>query len=454
MYVDIQGSLDCPIINDTDCSKLSSKELKDIIWKHSPHNYHQVSDWIVVGWGEDGKLKMQRTLPDGTEESAEVDDCQSMYAACSFGNGEIYKQILKDIGMTDAWHTFPPAIPRALDHRWYAYALLAGTALTGLPVMLMKSGGAEAVETGRNTAVKFYHLQRGITQPLEKGPYFIFARGGFHGRTVLSRSINSSISSQAGFWPLVPNTVPVEFGNIEELRQVLSVLSALDDLVAGVIIEPIQGEAGVIIPPKGYLKAVSDLCKRFGVPLILDEIQTGFGRTGCDFVYEKEGFMPDILILGKALGSGVAPVSAVFGRKDIMESIAEGTEGATFSGTPFQSKLLVAAVRALSNNHLSTESARKGAHMLSLFKKLQEKYPHIIVDVRGEGLFIAVETTLDGQKVSQALLDLPENKVWAKETGKHNRVIRISPHLTMREERIPVIIKSFEKALLSVAQKR
>ncbi len=455
MRVEISGLPFHPVVNKVNFSRLSAAEHKQIIHMLSPHNYHQIRNWMVVEHGNDGRLRIQKTLPNGREQTRDVWDCQAMYSACNFGNGPVFEDIVEWCGMDFQWATIEtPAVPRAFDHRFLAPALTALKTLTGIDGMfIMKSGGTEIVETGMNTLLKFFFKKHG-GDPGHK-PIIITPTSNFHGRTRGSRFVSTSLLAQEGFylWSDAVSVLHVPFGDADAIEQILS---EHQTRVAFVLLEPIQGEAGVIIPPEDYLKRVSDSCKKYDVPLMLDEIQTGFGRTGTDFVYERYGVIPDMLCLGKALGAGIMPVSALAGRRDIMETIEQGSEGATWSGAPFQCVALMAAIKALSDYELSAQSERKGILLLDGLKELQKKHPSLITAVRGKGLFVAIETPFEGEKVSQALLDTPESEidigVWAKETGKNNRTIRISPYLTIPEEAIPEIVNTIEKTLLSLAE--
>ncbi|MDP3725578.1 MAG: aminotransferase class III-fold pyridoxal phosphate-dependent enzyme, partial [bacterium] len=316
---------------------------------------------------------------------------------------------------------------------------------TGMDMVIMKSGGVEAVETACNIASQFWHTKNKSEVKSGK-PYFVAPHGCFHGRTRFARSLSSSISSRIGFEPLVSNIIHVPYGDTETLR---GVLASLRNLVAGFIVEPIQGEAGVIIPPEGYLKRVAELCKEFDVLLILDEIQTGFGRTGSDWVFERECVKPDLLCGGKADGGGIVPVSFIAGQKGVMSVMQPGTEGATWSGTPIQCIALMAAIKELSDNNLSKQSKEKGGYFLALLKDLARKYPDIVTEIRGMGLFVGVDTIYDGTKLSHALL---EEGLWAKETGENGGTLRLSPPLIIPKDELARAVSIFERALLRLKQ--
>lgn len=425
-------------IGDVDFGQLGPEDHKHIISEKAPHNYHQIPGWIVIGMGsEDCTLR----LIGGTYsrvEVREVLDFQAMYSVHNFGYGEIFNRIRADV--ISYLESGFPAIPRAMDHIFHAGALEAITQFTGMDCVLMKSGGAEAVETACNIASRF----RRMLNP--KGGIFIAAKGNFHGRTRLARSLSDSPSSRDGFEPLLPNVHHVTFGNIFDLE---ASLTQFENHVIAVILEPIQGEGGVFVPPPNYILRAAELCKKHRTLLILDEIQTGFGRTGVDWVYERYGILPDLLCGGKAAGSGIVPVSFVAGKEDVMACLEPGTEGATWSATPIQCIAVTSAIRELGNYKLSSLSAQSGDFLFSLLSDVRGRHPELITDIRGEGLFMGVDTVFEGMLVSERLL---EEGVWAKETGKSGKTIRFSPPLTVTRGQLREGVDAFERTLKKLEQ--
>lgn len=428
MKVKIEGPLSAPIIDGIDFGAMSTEEHKKNIFKDSPHNYSQIPGWMVKEVGdEDCTLVLTRTV-NGKEEVQSVLDFQTMYSVYNLGYGKHGKRIRDEV----IKHLMSglPAIPRAMDHPLHAPALKAIRGFTGLDEVLMKSGGVETVETACNIASYF-----------SGRPWFISAKECFHGRSRFARSLSSSPSARNGFEPLFENVRHIPFGDIESLRQALVLLNGM---VAAVILEPIQGEGGVNVPPDGYFKAVRELCDEYEILLILDEIQTGFGRTGTDWAFEHEGIKPDLLCGGKAAGGGIFPVSFVAGTKEVMSVIKPGKEGATWSATPVQCIAVMAAIRELSDNNFSERSKEKGALLMRLLKKTARKHPKFIKDIRGRGLFIGVETIFDGGKLSKRLLG---EGVWAKETGEDGLTLRFSPPLTITDDQIHEAVLAFDRTL-------
>ncbi|MBI2109372.1 MAG: aspartate aminotransferase family protein [Parcubacteria group bacterium] len=444
MFVDIKGLPDNPTIDGIDFSKLSAEDHKKMVAKHAPHNYYQIPGWVVIGRGQnDWTLRIKRTK-EGKEEEKRVLDFQTMYSTLNAGilNERVKKTVIEFL---EKGHT--PAIPRAIDHLFHAPALEAIRKLTGMDMILMKSGGAETVETACSIAFQYWKHknQKESRDTEEMFPYIISAKNNFHGRTRMSRSLSTSDSSRKNIGPLIANVIHVPFNDTAAITEAIE---HNEGEVAAVILEPIQGEGGVRVPDGTYLKEVESLCHKNNVLFILDEIQTGFGRAGADFAFEYYKVKPDLLCAGKAAGGGIVPVSFVAGKKEVMSVIKPGTEGATWSATPIQCLAVMLAIKELSDNKLSEQSAEKGAYALALLKKLQEKYPDVITDIRGKGLFIGVDTIYDGKKLSAALL---EEGLWAKETGEDGKTLRLSPPLIIPEGELDRAVSIFEKALLRLA---
>lgn len=447
MKVSITGAWERDLkIEDIDFGAMTPQEHKRVIHKLSPHIYEKIPGWVVTGLGnEDCTLEISREKY-GEVEKATVLDFQSMYSVHNFGyRNKMCRRIVSDIAGCLLNPYAPKAIPRAQDHLYHAPALSAITKFTGLDSVILKSTGAEAVETACNIASLYWNLHR--KQGADKKPTFIAAKNSFHGRTRFARSLSDNPSLRKNFDPLFTRVYHVPFGDIFELKRILNTLR---EKTAAFIVEPIQGEGGVVMPPKNYLYRVAKLCKEFGVPLILDEIQTGFGRTGTDWAYERYGILPDILCGGKADGGGVMPVSFVAGKKAIFDCLTPGSEGATWSATPIQCIAITAAIREVSLNNLSRKAEEKGRLLFSCLKHLKERiFPGVITDIRGSGLFVGIDTIFNAKKVSLALL---EEGVWAKETGQPRqdgtmKTVRLSPPLTVSDEQIRQAVLAFESVL-------
>lgn len=291
--------------------------------------------------------------------------------------------------------------------------------LAGKEMALPMNTGAEAVETAIKTARRWASDVKGIADGQAE---IIGCEGNFHGRTMAAVSLSSEKEYQRGFGPLLPGIKLVPYGDLEALE------AAITPNTAAFLIEPIQGEAGIIIPPKGYMKAAYDLCKKHNVLFIADEIQAGLCRTGTMFACESEGIEPDMYILGKALGGGVFPISCVVADKDILGVFEPGSHGSTFGGNPMACAISIASLEVLVDEELAANSLELGNYFMSELNKIE--HPSI-KEVRGRGLFIGVELTEPARPYCEKLKDLG---LLCKET--HDNVIRFAPPLIIKKDEI------------------
>ncbi|OMO65722.1 Aminotransferase class-III [Corchorus olitorius] len=269
--------------------------------------------------------------------------------------------------------------------------------------------------------------------------------GCFHGRTLAVISMSCDNEATRGFGPLLPGHVKVDFGDHVALEKVFQ---EHGDRIAGFLFEPIQGEAGVIIPPEGYLKAVRDLCSKYNILMIADEIQSGLARSGKMLACDWEEVRPDVVILGKALGGGVIPVSAVLADKDVMLCIRPGEHGSTFGGNPLASAVAIASLDVLQEEKLAERSAHLGEELLRQLRKIQEQFPNYIKEVRGRGLFTAVEfdnRTLFPVSAYDICLKMKERGVLAKPT--HDTIVRLTPPLCMSPDELQEGSKALQDVL-------
>lgn len=286
--------------------------------------------------------------------------------------------------------------------------------LTGFPMALPMNSGAEAVETALKAARKWGETVKGI--PAGKTE-IVVAGNNFHGRTIAIVGFSTEDQYRSGFGPFPAGFRQVPFGDVEALRQVIT-----PNTVA-FLVEPIQGEAGIIVPPAGYLRAVADLCREHGLLLMLDEIQSGLGRTGKLFAYMHENISPDVVIVGKALSGGFYPVSAVVSSREILGVFRPGDHGSTFGGNPLACAIARAALRVIVEEELSERSAELGEYALSYLKKIQSSH---VVEVRGKGLWIGIQLNTAARPFCEKL---KQRGVLCKET--HESVIRLAPPLVI-----------------------
>lgn len=291
--------------------------------------------------------------------------------------------------------------------------------LTGKEMILPMNTGAEAVETAIKAARRWAYEVKKV--PQDQAEIIVFENN-FHGRTTTVISFSSNPENTRGFGPLTPGFKIIPYGDIDALRQ------AITPNTAAVMMEPIQGEAGVILPKEGFLREAAQLCKENNVLFVADEIQTGFGRTGKMFACDWENVTPDIYIMGKALGGGVMPISAVAADKEILGLLVPGSHGSTFGGNPLACAVANAALDVLVEEKLPERSLELGEYFFSELSKLNN--PHI-VEVRGKGLFIGLELDEDARPYCERLM---EAGLLCKET--HERTIRFAPPLTITREEL------------------
>jgi ornithine--oxo-acid transaminase len=294
---------------------------------------------------------------------------------------------------------------------------LAG--LTGKDLVLPMNTGAEAVETALKAARRWGYRVKGVAPGRAQ---VVVCGGNFHGRTTTIVGFSSDPTARDGFGPFTPGFVPVPFGDAAALAAAIT-----DDTVA-FLVEPIQGEAGVVLPPDGYLREVREICDRAGVLLMADEIQSGLGRTGRNFACDHEGVVPDLYLLGKALGGGIVPLSAVAGDADVLGVLTSGSHGSTFGGNPLACAVGREVVELLRTGELQDRAARLGRHLAA---RLAELPAPAVTDVRVRGLWAGIDfgsAVPSGRAVCERLL---ARGVLAKDT--HGRTIRLAPPLVIDE---------------------
>jgi ornithine--oxo-acid transaminase len=305
--------------------------------------------------------------------------------------------------------------------------------LVGLGRVLPMNSGAEAVETAIKAARKWGYTRKGVAAGSAE---IIACANNFHGRTTTIVSFSTEEQYREGFGPFTPGFKLVDYGDARALER------AITPATVAFLVEPIQGEAGILIPPPGFLREAREITRRHGVLLVLDEIQTGFGRTGKMFCYQHEGVEPDLVILGKALGGGVLPVSAVVARDEVMDVFRPGDHGSTFGGNPLACAVGRAAMRVLREERLAERSAELGAHFIERLRAIRS--PHV-KEVRGRGLFIGVEVHESSGTARPFCEKLMAEGILSKET--HQQVIRFAPPLVIRRDEIDWALARIEKVL-------
>ncbi|WML56532.1 ornithine--oxo-acid transaminase [Neobacillus sp. PS2-9] len=302
--------------------------------------------------------------------------------------------------------------------------------LTNKNMALPMNTGAEAVETALKAARRWGYDVKGIA---ENQAEIIACTGNFHGRTMGAVSLSSDPEYKRGFGPMLPGIKLIPYGDIEALKE------AITPNTAAFLMEPIQGEAGIILPPEGFLKQASELCEEQNVLFIADEIQVGLARTGKMFACDWEEVDPDMLILGKALGGGVFPISCVVANSDVLGVFNPGSHGSTFGGNPLACAVSLAALDVIEEEKLAERSLELGDYFLEQLNTITNP---MIKDIRGRGLFIGVELTEAARPYCEAL---KEAGLLCKET--HDTVIRFAPPLIITKEEIDWAIEKIKKVL-------
>lgn len=383
--------------------------------RYGAHNYHPLD--LVVERAEgvwlydvDGKRYL---------------DCISAYSAVN--QGHCHPRI-QDALIAQAKKV--TLVSRAMRNDRLPRFLKKLTEFCGYDVALPMNTGAEAVETAIKLARRYAYDIKGV--PANQAEIVVF-NNNFHGRTTSIVSASSDESYRRGFGPFTPGFVLAEYGNFEALQQ------AVNPNTAAILIEPIQGEGGVNVPPDGFLKRAWALCKEHDVLFMADEIQTGFGRTGTMFATQYDGITPDVLIVGKALGGGYYPVSAALASAKLMDLFAPGDHGSTFGGNPLACAVAEAAMDVLTDENLAENAREMGAALMAGLRAL--KAP-VIREVRGRGLLVGIELTKPARPLAHALL---ERGVAAKDTRE--RVLRLAPPLVIKRAEIDLLLQTFADAL-------
>lgn len=305
--------------------------------------------------------------------------------------------------------------------------------LAGYDKALPMNTGAEAVETAIKLARKWGYERKGVAEGRAE---ILVCEGNFHGRTTTIIGFSSEPRYRRGFGPFMPGFKLVPYGNADALE------AAITQNTVGFLVEPIQGEGGVVVPPAGYLARAAEICRERGVPLMADEIQTGLGRTGRMFGCEWEDVRPDVLILGKALGGGVYPVSAVLADREFMDVFTPGDHGSTFGGNPLAAAVARAALRVIVEEDLARRAHELGCWFMDRLRALES--PHV-EEVRGRGLLIGVVVSRSSGLARRFCEALAERGILAKET--HEQVIRFAPPLVITREELESALPEIEAAL-------
>jgi ornithine--oxo-acid transaminase len=398
---------------------LSSEKCIELEARYGAHNYHPLP--IVIAKG-DGAWVWD---PEGNRYL----DCLASYSALNQGyNHPRIMQAIKDQLDTGVTLT-----SRAFYNTRLGEFLEKICKLAGMDRALPMNTGAEAVETAIKLARKYGYKHRGI--PDGKAEIIVFS-GNFHGRTTTIVGFSDEESYQDGFGPFTPGFKLVEYGDIEAFK------AALNEHTAGVLIEPIQGEAGIIVPPDGYLAEMARLCKENGTLLMMDEIQSGLGRTGMMFAFQHEGIKPDVLMLAKAISGGILPVSVVLASEEAMSVFTPGDHGSTYGGSPLGAAAACAALDVLVDENLCDRAVEMGQYLMDGLAAIDS--PHVEL-IRGRGMWVGVVIKESSGKARPFCERLMERGILCKET--HEQVIRFAPPLVVKKEDLDYLIAMAREVL-------
>ena len=394
----------------------TAQQLRAQAAAHGAHNYHPLP--VVIAEAEGAWVT--------DVEGRRYLDMLAAYSALNFGHRHpllvaAAKRQLDRVTL----------VSRAFDHDQFGPFCAELAALAGMDMVLPMNTGAEAVETAIKTARKWGYEVKGVPD----GQAVIIAfEGNFHGRTTTIVSFSTDPDARGSYGPYTPGFRVVPYGDPAALAE------AMDSRVVGVLIEPIQGEAGVIVPPPGYLAQVRELCTAHGALMIADEIQSGLGRTGTTFACEHDGVVPDMYVLGKALGGGIVPLSAVVSSREVLGVFQPGQHGSTFGGNPLACAVGREVISMLGTGEYQERSAKLGTHM---HHRLAALPGEAVREVRGRGLWAGVEfASMPGRQVSQHLAG---RGVLVKDT--HGTTIRLAPPLTIGEEDLDWALDLLEEML-------
>jgi ornithine--oxo-acid transaminase len=397
---------------------MNTQEYIELEERYGAHNYHPLD--VIISRGEGVwvyDIDEKRYL-----------DCLSSYSALN--QGHVHPKILEALQDQAKKLTLTS---RAFRNDQLPLFYKELSEITGYEMALPMNSGAEAVETAIKLARKWAYQVKGVPRYQAE---IITCQNNFHGRTVSIISFSTEPLYRDDFGPFTQGFVTVPYGNVD------AIVNAITPHTAAVLVEPIQGEAGVIVPPDGYLKQLRNLCTKTNVLLIADEIQTGLGRTGKMFAFEHESIRPDIVTIGKALSGGFYPVSAVVAEKELLGLFQAGEHGSTFGGNPLGMAIARAALRVIIDENLVENSAKMGEYLMDQLAEITS--PHI-KEVRGKGLLVGVELYPKAGGARRFCEALASQSILAKET--HENVIRFAPPLIIDQQTLDWAIPKIRQVL-------
>ena len=424
----ISGYGDDLKINDCRIGDLTPQEHQNIELKHGGQNYSPLEDVIVSHVKDSSTLICRKPSQDNIAKFVEEEIIDGLCCYSAVNQGQL-NQTIVDAVVNHLIHEKLPTVPRSIRHKYMSAFLLAATEVTGMDRVVPKVAGVESWELTFKLCRRWGYEVKGIP---ENKAIIVGAKGNFHGRSLSAISMSDDPDAKKGFGPFVTGIELVPFNDFDALKKLFE---EKGEYIAAYSVEPIQGEAGVIVPDDDYWPKVSKLCKEHNILLAFDEVQTGFGRTGANFAHQLYDVKPDVMGCGKAAGGGILPVSFVASRDDVIGTLTPGSEGSTFGGYPLASVVGVYAIKTLIDEKLSENALKRGAQLMDGLNSIKQDFADKIKIVRGKGLLTAFEMFdsphLDGHHVS---VELMNNGIYAKET--HHTTIRLAPALTINANQI------------------
>ncbi|MEA3287895.1 MAG: aminotransferase class III-fold pyridoxal phosphate-dependent enzyme [Candidatus Marinimicrobia bacterium] len=440
--VKISGYGDDLTIDGIRIGDLGPAEHEAIELAKGGQNYSPLENVVVSSVKDSSTLICRKPDPAGIKAYIEEDLLDGLCCYSAVNQGQLNKTIV-DAVIAHLQDEKIPTVPRSIRHKYMAAFLMAATAITKMDKVVPKVAGVEAPELMAKLSRRWGYRVKGI--PANEA-IIVVAAENFHGRSLFAVSASTDPTAKEDFGPFLPGIEIVPFNDADALE---ALFREKGDRIASYIVEPIQGEAGVILPAADYHPGVAELCREYNVLYCVDEVQTGFARTGAHFAHQLYGVKPDLMACGKAAGGGIMPVSFVAGRREVIDVLTPGSEGSTFGGFPLASVTAIFAIKSMVDEHLAENARNMGDRLLGHFESIREEFPDKIKEGRGAGLLTAFEMFdkpgLDGHKVSLKLLD---EGIYAKET--HKTVVRLAPALTITPAGIDHIGDSIRKVIKSL----
>lgn len=439
MSVQISGYGDNLTVNGIRIGDLTPKEHEEIEKSKGGQNYSPLEDVVVSHVKDSSTLVCRKPDKNNISSFVEEEILDGLCCYSAVNQGQLNQTIVNAV-VTHLTDEKLPTVPRSIRHKYMSAFLMAVTSLTGMDRVVPKVAGVESWELTFKLCRRWGYKVKKI--PQDKA-IIIGAKGNFHGRSVAAVSMSDDTDARNHFGPFVSGIELVPFNDLDALEKKFE---EKGEFIAAYSVEPIQGEAGVIVPDKNYWIKVRELCDKYNILLAMDEVQTGFGRTGENFAHQLFGVKPDLMGCGKAAGGGILPVSFVAGRDDVIGTLTPGSEGSTFGGYPLASVVGVYAIKVLIEEKLADNARIRGSQLLQHFDDLKAEFPDKIKEIRGKGLLTAFEMHnekhLDGHTVSMELMN---KGVYAKET--HHSTVRIAPALTIESWQIDDLAESIRDVI-------